>query len=117
MEVHKGVIEKTGSLGFTGPAGTGKTSTFKDIAWYTGVSMVVFSCSAEMAAKTIANYLKPIDASHAVCFDEFTRLLPQTMGDIISAKLFDKSFLKADSRFYMTWNAGYAGRTDLPAEL
>jgi len=93
-----------------GPAGTGKTETFKDFAVLSGYKAIVNNCSDEMTENDIKNIFLDVNNKDSLCvFDEFNRLTAQTM------KFFFEHLKTLNAaKFLMvclTFNPGYLGRT------
>lgn len=74
-KVYSGVVScNVGMMGSYGPAGTGKTETFKDFAHLCGIKLLVYSASDQMTEEHLANLYDYCDATHSVCIDEFNRI-------------------------------------------
>ncbi|ETW07727.1 hypothetical protein H310_02174 [Aphanomyces invadans] len=118
----------------SGPAGTGKTETTKDLASALGKPCYVFNCSPEMDFKSLGNIFKGLASSGAWgCFDEFNRLIPEVLsvcclqfkavcdgikGDLSSIILEgDSVVLDPTCGTFITMNPGYLGRSELPEGL
>ena len=118
----------------SGPAGTGKTETTKDLSSSMGKAIYVFNCSDQMDYLGLANIFKGLAASGSWgCFDEFNRLLPSVLSvcsvqykcvtDAIKAGV--KRFIIQEAEIaldpsngaYITMNPGYIGRAELPEGL
>lgn len=117
-----------------GPAGTGKTETVKDLSNAVAKACYVFNCSSEMNYESMGNIYKGLASSGCYgCFDEFNRLLPETLSvcsvqfksvtDAIKrkAKRFviegDEISLDMTCGVFITMNPGYLGRAELPEGL
>lgn len=118
----------------SGPAGTGKTETTKDLASLAGKACYVFNCSPEMDYKNLGNIFKGLASAGAWgCFDEFNRLAPDVLSvcsvqfkavcDAIRADSDtvtidgDSVHLDATCGTFVTMNPGYLGRSELPEGL
>ena len=118
----------------TGPAGTGKTETVKDLAKQLGHACYIFNCSELMTFKTLGSVFKGLASSGTWgCFDEFNRIrLPVlSVVSLQFKRLFDaqkqnlKEFslgadevsLDASCSIFVTMNLGYLGRGELPGNL
>eukprot|EP00767_Chilomastix_cuspidata_P006004 gnl/Chilomastix_cuspidata/6293.p1 GENE.gnl/Chilomastix_cuspidata/6293~~gnl/Chilomastix_cuspidata/6293.p1 ORF type:complete len:5265 (-),score=1091.15 gnl/Chilomastix_cuspidata/6293:310-13914(-) len=118
----------------SGPAGTGKTETIKDLARSLGRLCIVFNCSEELDAAALGRMVFGICETGAWgSFDEVNRINPavlsvlaQMIGNIQNAmrahfeevQMSQKIIkLNPEHAFFITLNPGYSGRKEIPDSL
>ncbi|NXH15458.1 DYH17 protein, partial [Bucco capensis] len=118
----------------TGPAGTGKMETTKDLGRALGMRVYVFNCSEQMDYKSCANIYKGLAQTGAWgCFVDFNRISLEVLSiiavqvkcvqDAIRAKRKTFSFLgemitlMPSVGLFVTLNPDYTGLTELPENL
>eukprot|EP01060_Flectonema_neradi_P004124 TRINITY_DN12705_c0_g1_i2.p1 TRINITY_DN12705_c0_g1~~TRINITY_DN12705_c0_g1_i2.p1 ORF type:complete len:4231 (+),score=761.72 TRINITY_DN12705_c0_g1_i2:111-12803(+) len=124
----------------SGPAGTGKTESVKDLAKGLGRQCIVYNCSDGVTYRMMETFFSGLCQTGAwCCLDEFNRIgievlsviasqLHEVRGALLQQKA-DPSFksfpfqgqphidLKPTFGCCITMNPGYAGRTELPDNL
>ncbi|KAI5932509.1 Dynein heavy chain 9, axonemal [Manis javanica] len=118
----------------SGPAGTGKTETTKDLGRALGIMIYVFNCSEQMDYKSSDNIYKGLAQTGAWgCFDEFNRIFVEVLSVVaMQVKSIQDAIRDKKQRFgfpgeeislnpsvgiFITTNPGYAGHTELPEKL
>jgi dynein heavy chain, axonemal len=126
----------------SGPAGTGKTETTKDLAHALGRAVWVFNCSDQMNHTVLGKIFKGLSLTGSWgCFDEFNRISTAVLSIVSTQfrtltdamRLQDVSQSRNGAYFildgentkmhrhkcgvFITMNPGYAGRAELPESL
>ncbi|KAF6274521.1 dynein axonemal heavy chain 14 [Rhinolophus ferrumequinum] len=118
----------------SGPAGTGKTESVKDLAKALGKHCVVFSCFEDLDYKIMGKLIFGLVQSGAwCCFDELNRIdveiLSMIASQIQAIKAAKDSYslrfvlegkeirISVSCAVFITMNYGYKGRVDLPGNL
>ncbi|PFH38701.1 hypothetical protein BESB_010430 [Besnoitia besnoiti] len=118
----------------SGPAGTGKSETIKDLAKILGLPCVVFNCSRELDFRMMARLFSGFaQAGTWGCLDEFNRIDVEVLSVVaqqikkiqtaLRAHLevfeFEGEEIPLDARYgiFVSINPGYAGRAELPENL
>ncbi|GAB9466924.1 hypothetical protein Gpo141_00004287 [Globisporangium polare] len=128
-----GALELRFGAAPSGPAGTGKTETSKDLAKALGILCIVFNCSDQIDYKMMGKIFNGVIQSGSwTCLDEFNRIdievlsvVAQQMHVLRHARLtgshdvyFEgKQVALRDHHVIITMNPGYVGRTELPDNL
>lgn len=128
-----GALELRYGAAPSGPAGTGKTETSRDLAKGLGILCVVINCSDQVNYKLMGGVFNGVvQAGVWVCLDEFNRIdievlsvIAQFMSAIRNARLAtDTDMVMGGARvplrehhIIVTMNPGYVGRTELPDNL
>eukprot|EP01135_Chromosphaera_perkinsii_P008555 Nk52_evm21s1400 gene=Nk52_evmTU21s1400 len=118
----------------TGPAGTGKTETVKELGRALGNAVFVFNCSDQMDYRSLGNIFRGLaETGTWGCFDEFNRIPAEVLSVVSSQVKSILNALKARSTefnfqgenislvktcsIFITMNPGYQGRVELPENM
>ncbi|XP_036925260.1 dynein heavy chain 14, axonemal [Sturnira hondurensis] len=118
----------------SGPAGTGKTGSVRDLAKSLGKHCVVFNCFEDLDYKIMGKFLFGLVQSGAwCCFDEINRIdvevLSVLASQIQAIKAAKDSYsvrfvlegreirINLSCAIFVTMNYGYKGRVELPENL
>ena len=118
----------------SGPAGTGKTETVKDLGKGLGIRVIVQNCTNTLDYIFMGQFFSGLSQTGFWgCFDEFNRINPEVLSVITTQIKNIQTALaqKKDSwilltkevkllptiAIYITMNPNYEGRSDLPDNL
>jgi len=117
----------------SGPAGTGKTESSKDLAKALAIFCVVFNCSEHVDYTLIGRVFSGLSQCGSwTCLDEFNRInievlsvIAQQITTLRNGRITDSSKIHFEGReitlkdhhIIITMNPNYAGRTALPDNL
>ncbi|KAA0175572.1 hypothetical protein FNF27_02982 [Cafeteria roenbergensis] len=117
----------------SGPAGTGKTESSKDLAKNLAIQCIVFNCSDQITQSMMARLFSGLAQAGAwTCLDEFNRIDVEVLSVVAQQLLelrdarrlgegkaqFQGSEIRIrEHHVIVTMNPGYAGRSELPDNL
>jgi len=117
----------------SGPAGTGKTESSKDLAKNLAIQCIVFNCSDQNTQGMMARLFSGLAQAGAwTCLDEFNRIdvevlsvVAQQLLELRNARLLGRGralfqgteIALKEHHVIVTMNPGYAGRSELPDNL